>query len=358
MSNFESMGLVNAGLPGTAPQLFTASTVDDLATITAVGYLNDQSARIKKGDFFFINYLDTSAFPLNTGEACSTARFQVTYSAPNWSLVQTDVSGFLLASNNLSDVANAATSRANLGLGSASNVSFLNVTAGNSGNAGYLRSYPAGAASGYLELQAANSAGDYAAIIRNASLGQAVTWTLADPGNANSKIFQAAGSLVSGNFAVASGTGGLYVDSGYNVDNILLYASVAVTAAEFNGMYAAPKLLIAAPGANKMIVVDRAELVMTFVSAAYAAGGVVGLQYDSTVHGAGVAASNTEAAADFFAAASTVFQFNGVSGNTVAISPFTTSVNKGLYISNLTQAFTTGDSTWVMKIHYRIIATA
>lgn len=140
-------------------------------------------------------------------------------------------------------------------------------------------------------------------------------------------------------------------------DTSLIYAAVAITAAQFNGMYAAPKLLVAAPGANKLIVVERAVLAMTFVSAAYAAGGVVGFQYDSTVHGAGVAASNTEAAADFFAAASTAFQFNGVAGNTVAISPFSTTVNKGLYLSNLTQAFTTGDGTWVAHIWYKIIPT-
>ena len=40
----------------------------------------------------------------------------------------------------------------------------------------------------------------------------------------------------------------------------LVYAAVPVTAAEFNGMYAAPKLIVAAPGANKLIVVDQVEL--------------------------------------------------------------------------------------------------
>lgn len=138
---------------------------------------------------------------------------------------------------------------------------------------------------------------------------------------------------------------------------LLKYAAVAMTAAEFNGMYGAPKLLIAAGGANTFISVERAVLAMTFVSAAYAAGGVVGLQYDSTVHGAGVAATNTEAAADFFAAASTAFSFDGVSGNTVAIAPFSTTVNKGIYISNLTQAFTTGDGTFVVHLWYRTIPT-
>lgn len=134
----------------------------------------------------------------------------------------------------------------------------------------------------------------------------------------------------------------------------LIYAKVAITAAQWNGMYAAPKLLIAAPGANKLIVVDKIDLVMTFVAAAYAAGGVVGAQYDSTVHGAGTAASATEAAADFFAAASTTFHLGGGLSTGAA---FTTSVNKGLYLSNLTQAFTTGDGTWQAHIWYKIIPT-
>ncbi len=138
---------------------------------------------------------------------------------------------------------------------------------------------------------------------------------------------------------------------------LVKYAAVAITAAQWNALYSAPKLILAAGGANTLIVVERAVLAMTFVSAAYAAGGVVGFQYDSTVHGAGVAASNTEAAADFFAAASTSFAFNGVSGNTVAIAPFTTTVNKGLYLSCLTQDFTTGDSTWVCHLWYKIIPT-
>jgi hypothetical protein len=135
------------------------------------------------------------------------------------------------------------------------------------------------------------------------------------------------------------------------------YVAVPMTAANFKALYDTPLLMVAAGGANTLIVLKRAVIAMTFVSANYAAGGVVGFQYDSTVHGAGVAASNTEAAADFFAAASTAFQFVGVSGNTVAISPFTTSVNKGLYLSNLTQDFTTGDSTFVVHLWYSIIPT-
>jgi hypothetical protein len=133
----------------------------------------------------------------------------------------------------------------------------------------------------------------------------------------------------------------------------LNYAAVAVTAAEFNGMYAAPKLLLAAGGANTQIIIDQMVLAMTYGAAAFAAGGVVAAQYDSTVHGAGVLATATEAAADFQATASTSFRFAG----SLAIAPFSTTVNKGIYLSNATGAFTTGDSDFVAHLWYRVIPT-
>ena len=279
MSNFGSFGQVTEGLPGKAPNIFVASSPDSLGTITAAGYLNDQSSRIKQNDVFYINYSDTSTFPLNVGELATLGEFYVNYSAPNWSLV------------------NALT-----------------------------------------------------------ALGTAAAKNVTD--NTKSLVASVSGSFTVDNFTWALDTAGTIGDSGYNVNNILQYASVAVSAAEFNGMYAAPKLLVAAPGANMLLVVEQVELVMTYGAAAFASGGVVAVQYDSTVHGAGVLATNSEAAADFFATASTTFLFSGAFGNTVGALPFSTSVNKGLYLSNPTGAFTTGDSTFVAKVHYRIIATA
>ena len=134
---------------------------------------------------------------------------------------------------------------------------------------------------------------------------------------------------------------------------VLKYAAVAVSAAEFNGAYAAPKLLVAAGGANTLHVLDRAVLAMTYVSAAYAAGGVAHIQYDSTANGAGVIASTTLAAASFQDTASTVYSFNAG----VVEYPFATTVNKGLYLSNITGAFTTGDSPMVAHVWYKTIAT-
>ena len=143
------------------------------------------------------------------------------------------------------------------------------------------------------------------------------------------------------------------VTSAKREDTLLHYAAVAITAAQFNGMYAAPKLLVAAPGANKLIVLDKVQLLMTYGTAAYAAGGVAAVQYDSTVNGAGVIASTTLAAATFQATASTGWNFNAG----VVAETFSTCVNKGLYLSNITGAFTTGDSAMVAHVWYKIIPT-
>lgn len=139
--------------------------------------------------------------------------------------------------------------------------------------------------------------------------------------------------------------------------NMLQYAEVTITAAQFKGMYAVPELLVAAAGANTLIVLDKLALEMTFGSVDYAVGGPVAVQYDSTADGAGALASNAEAAADFFAAASTTFLFISASGDTAGAIPFSTSVNKGLYLSNTSGAFTTGDSTFTAKIWYKVVPT-
>jgi len=136
-------------------------------------------------------------------------------------------------------------------------------------------------------------------------------------------------------------------------DTFLLYTSVAITTTEFKGMYAAPKVLIAAPGANKLISLSKMQLLMTYGSAAYAAGGTVAVQYDTTVNGAGVIASTTLANTAFQPVVSTGWNFNPG----VVAEPFTTTVNKSLALSNITSAFTTGNSAMVAHLWYQIIPT-
>ena len=69
---------------------------------------------------------------------------------------------------------------------------------------------------------------------------------------------------------------------------VMKYATVAITASEFNGMYVTPKLLVAAGGANTLLSINRVQLLMTYGTAQFANGGVVHIQYDSTTLGAGI----------------------------------------------------------------------
>jgi hypothetical protein len=131
-------------------------------------------------------------------------------------------------------------------------------------------------------------------------------------------------------------------------------ATVSLTAAQVNGMYAAPVQLIAAPGAGKLILIDSILWDIAFVSASYAAGGAIQAQYGNTVHGAGPQASASIAAATLNAVAADSFLANGSGALTLAAAE-SGSENTAVFLSNATGAFTTGDSTVTLYIRYRIL---
>ena len=137
--------------------------------------------------------------------------------------------------------------------------------------------------------------------------------------------------------------------------DVIQYVKVPVTAAQLNGAYAAPFVLIAAPGANKLVRVHDVTYEVDYGSAQFTGGGVMSLQYDNTANGAGVLASAGVAAAVVQGwAADTI---NGVAG-AAADGAATAMVNKGIYISNLTGAFAVGTGTVVdVHISYSILTT-
>ncbi len=168
--------------------------------------------------------------------------------------------------------------------------------------------------------------------------------------------FAATGTVGTGNIQNLAVTTGKIADAAVTsakVSPLLVqYATVPITAAEFNGMYAAPKLLLAAGGANTLLSLNQIVLEATYGAAQFAAGGAVAVQYDATVHGAGPLASSAIAAASFTGIAA-----NSVVGAdaSLAVATKAATVNKGLYLSNLTAAFTTGDSTFVAHIWYSVL---
>lgn len=186
-------------------------------------------------------------------------------------------------------------------------------------------------------------------------LNNAVTYAKIQQASADTLIGNPTGGLANveeitlGNGLQFSGTV-LQINPAYN--NLV---EISMTAAQWNGMYATPVQVIAAQGANTAIIVESAVLNMTFVSAQYAAGGAVGLQYGNAAHLAGAPASATEAAADFnAAAASTLFRLGGGLSTGALVSA---AVNTGVFISNASGAFTTGDGTWKVRAWYRVIPT-
>ena len=306
--------------PQTLPRLWAYLTVDDtVATVSAAGYFNADPGTLLQD----INF--------NVGDqiycVCSDASVQLFLTAVGSTGTTTAAVTVGINSVTTADIQNLAVTTAKLAAGAVTNakvdaaaaIDFSKLAALASGN------ILVGSA-GTVPTSVAMS-GDVAIIASGATTIQVGAVT---------------GAKIAAN-AVATGQ----LDA-----TTIQYVKVPMTAAQFNGMYAAPLQLIAPPGAGKQIVVQRAVAAMTFVAAQYASGGNVALQYDSTVHGAGPLASAVVAAAtvNAYAASSDV----GLAGaDTSGASSAKT--NKGLYISNDTGAFTTGDGTWNIHVWYEIV---
>jgi hypothetical protein len=134
----------------------------------------------------------------------------------------------------------------------------------------------------------------------------------------------------------------------------LLTANVSVTTAQMlAGIYTTSVAIIPAPGANRMIIPVNATIELVFNSIAYAAGGVVLLQYGSTANGGGTNAfGTTMTAAHMNNGASAVQGFAGVAQ---AWATNATYANLGIYIGAQTQDFTTGNSNVQVTINYRVV---
>lgn len=135
-------------------------------------------------------------------------------------------------------------------------------------------------------------------------------------------------------------------------DGAMQQASVTLQPADVIAMFAAPVQLLPAPGEDRMIRVLDVEYVLDFDSAQYTGGGAIQLQYGDTINAGGLSASVDLAAATLngYAADSTV----GVSGESES-GDAADKVNEGIYISNDTAAFATGDSPVTVKIWFSVI---
>lgn len=135
------------------------------------------------------------------------------------------------------------------------------------------------------------------------------------------------------------------------------FATVTMNATTVNALYDTPQLLVAAPGAGKLIAVDRVLLDAVWGSLAFSSGGAIMAQYDSTVHGGGTNACTTTVASTFLTTFS-ASQAASLTGFT-AVTALSGAINKGLYLSNATGDFTGGTGcSLIANVWYRIVAAS
>lgn len=146
------------------------------------------------------------------------------------------------------------------------------------------------------------------------------------------------------------------VESSMVEEGLLRHAQVDIALADFIGSNTASVVLVAAPGANKKIVLHRATLWVDYGGTVLANGGTVQLQYADTANAGGTFATGTIAAATLIAAtADTTFGFSPV--DTTLVDSAT--LNEGLYLSTATADFTGGTSSaYKVDLWYSVMNVA
>ena len=174
-------------------------STDSLATVTSTGYLNSSNLMgytVSPNDIFDVIYSYTGSINIpGTGtyvellptithvNAVSVITLNQVIDSGNIPLPTLPVvSGDLVVwsgtAGNVADTSISSTNPIFLG----------NVQAGASGTAGVLKSYPATASKGYLELSGVANTGNTATIISNDAMGQASTVNIPDPANATGQF--------------------------------------------------------------------------------------------------------------------------------------------------------------------------
>lgn len=132
------------------------------------------------------------------------------------------------------------------------------------------------------------------------------------------------------------------------------HVRVSLTTGNITGMYATPVEIIAAPGANKAIVLQSYSVTKLLNTTAFANGGAAQLQYGTTNHAGGQAIGAT-IAATFVNNAASVFAFRG--GADLTSVALTAVANTSVTISNATGAFDTGDGSAFVDVFYTVVDT-
>lgn len=152
------------------------------------------------------------------------------------------------------------------------------ITAGvNNASAGSFVAIPAGNNQGSFRFVPVANAGNFISTLSNTAIGQATVYSLPDAANAIARVLVGATAtpFVAGHVAIASGTGGLMVDAGYQIKTVAAAvvaggaaAQVVVDAfvtaasnivASWNTQANAASILTVTPGVGQFTVTSSAD---------------------------------------------------------------------------------------------------
>lgn len=232
----------------TLPSIIYILTNDTFATVTTTGYLTN----FKQEGFTFSNNQMALVYTTDTGPIW--LKVVITYSGSTVlntvvSLVDISNAGDVVLPTIANHIATYTNTLGTLSEDAATAINGGNIQAGLSGTAGYLSSFPGTASKGSLRLTAVANTGDTVTTLSNVAMGQASVVSIPDPANAVGRLLIGATAtpFVSGNFPVASGTGGLMVDSGLAASNIQNKTNIkAAQVASLGGGGAGPLTVTAA----------------------------------------------------------------------------------------------------------------
>ena len=355
-------------LPGQVSMVSTAS----LATITTAGYLSNNvtsaAAIISLSPSDIINCL-YSFNPVTGSGSYVQLQPSVTFTdgASVITLVAVVSPGNVtlpVVSGNLASFDGTTGLIQDSGVSSTLPVFLGNVQAGKSGTAGDFISYPAAASKGSFIFKAVANTGNTTTTVSNDAMGQASVVSIPDPANAIGQFMVGATAtpFVSGNIPQASGTAGLFTDSGVTATSIsgaitqvgtVSQVSVTLTPAQMVTAYDAPLTLIAAPGATKMIqIISAAVYTASTGHTAYATGTAPIIQYGTTAHGAGTIAVGAGLVAGDITAATSQVRILGPA----ASAALTGTSNLPVTFSNATGDYTGGTGTnVVITLVYQVL---
>lgn len=134
-------------------------------------------------------------------------------------------------------------------------VSAGNVSAGSSGNAGSLISFPATAANGTLIISALNAGGAFNTTIRNSVMGQSTVYSMGDIGAATGGIVVATSALLMKSVAAAAAAGGAAAQSFSDA----FCTSGSMVVGNWNTQANAASVLKIVPGNGSFVVTSSAD---------------------------------------------------------------------------------------------------